>query len=194
MNRLSPSSSTTFQHMLLIIPSRYGTTLPPHFISQIRRFLMRHSTSLVTAAAILTLAASSASAAVTFIGEAVIPGNGTDLSGLPSSLLEDGHSPQNALNGFGSGIAYAGGNTFELLADRGPNKIAYTGGAAVDNTTSFDNRYQTFSLSFTPNGPLTNGVYTSYTVNATNTATTLLSNSQGVQYQGLSTSFSTNPL
>ena len=76
-------------------------------------------------AGLLSLAALVPSqAAVTYIGDAIIPGNGTDLSGLDGSILEDGVSPNNALNGFGSGFTWAGGNTFYGLADRGPNKVA----------------------------------------------------------------------
>lgn len=133
------------------------------------------------------------SAKVTYIGEAIFPGNGPDLSGLPATILEDGVSPQNALNGFGSGFAYAGGNVFYGLADRGPNKVAYPGGTAVDNTTSYPNRFQQFTIDLTPVGPLVNGVYASYNVRATNIGTTLLKNAQGVQYLGISTAFSTNP-
>jgi acid phosphatase len=133
-------------------------------------------------------------ASVTYIGEAVIPGNGTDKSGLNGAILEDGASPNNGLNGFGSGLAYAGGNTFYGLGDRGPNKVAYTGGAAVDNTTSYPNRLQQFSITLTPVGsPDGSGHYSSYTVNATNTGTILFKNAQGVQYLGISTAFSTNP-
>ena len=139
-------------------------------------------------------AVSTARAAVTYIGDAIISGSGTDMSGLPSTVLEDGLSPQNGLNGFGSGLAYAGNGIFYALADRGPNKVAYPGGTAVDNTTSYENRYQQFSINLTPVGPLNNGVYSSYTVQATNVGTTLLTNSQGVQYLGSSTAFSTNPL
>lgn len=154
-------------------------------------------------ASLLSLAlVSAAPAAVTYIGEAIIPGNGTDQSGLDGSILEDGVSPNNALNGFGSGFAWAGGNTFYGLGDRGPNKVAYTptaangylNGVSVDNTTSYPNRYQQFSINLTPVGsPDGNGHYASYTVNVTNVGTTLLKNAQGVQYLGISTAFSTNP-
>jgi hypothetical protein len=157
---------------------------------------MKKRSSMVRIAGLAAVisAAVSTRASVTYIGDAVIPGSGTDMSGLPPTILEDGVSPQNALNGFGSGLAYAGGNTFYALADRGPNKVAYTGGAAVDNTTSYANRYQQFQINLTPVGPLqANGTYASYTVQATNTATTLLKNSQGTQYVGLSTAFSTTP-
>ncbi|HTQ31006.1 MAG TPA: hypothetical protein VMI53_07335, partial [Opitutaceae bacterium] len=106
-------------------------------------FAKRPALVVSTLAGLLVLAAAMpARAAVTYVGDAIIPGNGTDLSGLPSTILEDGVSPENALNGFGSGFAYAGGNTFYGLADRGPNKVAYAGGTAVDNTTSYPNRYQ----------------------------------------------------
>jgi phospholipase C len=129
-----------------------------------------------------------AQSAVSYIGDVIIPGDGVDHSGLPAILLEDGVSPQNALNGFGSGLAYAGGNIFYALSDRGPNKVAYSGGAAVDNTTSFANRYQQFTLNFTPVGsPDGSGHYASYAINAVNTGTTLLKNLQGVQYTGIST-------
>ena len=144
--------------------------------------------------AALLFAGVGAHAAVTYIGEAIIPGNGTDFSGLPATILEDGVSPENALNGFGSGLAYAGGNVFYALADRGPNKVLYTGGTAVDNTTSYPNRYQQFTIDVTPVGALqSNGQYPSYSVRATNIGTTLLKNAQGVQYLGISTAFSTNP-
>ncbi len=133
-------------------------------------------------------------AAVTYIGEAVIPGNGVDQSGLPATILDDGVSPQNGLNGFGSGFGYAGGNLFYALEDRGPNKVAYSGGTAVDNTVKYPNRYQQFVITATPvPASLSGGLYTSYTIGTTNVATTLLSNAQGQQYLGISTAFSTNP-
>jgi len=127
---------------------------------------------------------------VTFIGDVNFNGLGTDQSGLPSTLLEDGVSPQNGLNGFGSAIAYTGySDRYVLLADRGPNKFSYPGGAAVDNTTSYDNRYQIFDISVVPDASSSTG----YDVAASNVGTTLLKNSQGVQFQGISTGFSTSP-
>ena len=84
---------------------------------------------------------------VRFIGTGVIDGKGSDMSGLPSSLLEDGMSPMNGLNGFGSAMAYTGfENRYVLLPDRGPNKVEYIGGQAIDNTTSYPSRYQTFDI------------------------------------------------
>jgi hypothetical protein len=136
----------------------------------------------------------SAHAAVTYIGEAIIPGNGVDASGLPATLLEDGVSPQNALNGIGSGLAHASGNVFYALADRGPNKVVYSGGAAVDNTTTYPSRFQRFTINLSPVGsPNGNGQFASYTVTANHVGTTLLKNPQGVQYVGISTAFSPSP-
>jgi hypothetical protein len=141
-----------------------------------------------------------AQAGAVYIGEAIFDGSGTDKSGLAPGIpgqpgtrtLEDGVSPNNGLNGFGSGLAYAGDNLFYALADRGPNKVTYPNGSLVDNTTSYSNRYQQFQITLTPVGPLDNGKYDSYTVNATNVATTLLSNAQGLQYTGISTAFTNN--
>jgi|SRR5579884_2141319 len=48
-------------------------------------------------------------------------GSFTDLSGL-NYKLENG-APANLLGGLGSAIAYASGNTFVALPDRGPNAI-----------------------------------------------------------------------
>lgn len=56
----------------------------------------------------------------------------TDLSGLSGSL-ENG-LPQAILGGIGSGLAYAGGNTYLAIPDRGPNAMAYN--SLVDDTVS----------------------------------------------------------
>ena len=64
-------------------------------------------------------------------------GSYTDLSGL-TYTLENG-VPANLLGGLGSGITYAGGNTFLALPDRGPNAVSYNG--AVDDTVSYVNRF-----------------------------------------------------
>ena len=148
------------------------------------------TTLACTLAGTFLASALSSQAAVSYIGDAIIPGNGVDKSGLSATILEDGVSPQNALNGFGSGLAYAGGNLFYALSDRGPNKVAYAGGAAVDNTTSFANRYQQFNITFTPVGsPDGLGHYARYNVVASNVGTTLLKNAEGAQYTGLSAGF-----
>ena len=101
----------------------------------------------------------------------------TDLSGL-TGLLENGVDAGNVLGGIGSGLAWAGGDTFIALPDRGPNATAYTGGAAVDNTTSYIARLQTVQLSLTTaaSGSLP------YTLTPTLSATTLLSSPTALNY------------
>lgn len=173
----------------------FNPFLPKHSTRRPQPLCNRPRPLLGNIRSLLTMAvmASSASAAVTYVGDAIIPGNGTDQSGLNGTILEDGVSPNNALNGFGSGLAYAGGNLFYGLADRGPNKVAYSGGTAVDNTTNYPNRYQQFSINLTPVGSLDgNGHYASYTVNTSNVGTTLLTNTAGSQYLGISTAYNTN--
>jgi len=71
----------------------------------------------------------------------------TDLSGLTYDL-ENG-VPANALGGFGSAIAYASGNVFLTLPDRGPNALVYD--AAIDNTVSYVNRFHTVTMVLEPN-------------------------------------------
>lgn len=95
-------------------------------------------------------------------------GGTADLSGL-SGVLESGLRAD-VLGGIGSGLAWAGGNTFLVLPDRGPNATSYLGGAAVDNTTSFIPRFHTVTLDLTaaPSGGLP------YTLTSTLKATTLL--------------------
>ncbi len=92
-------------------------------------------------------------------------GVNADLSGLPGTL-ENGVSA-NVLGGIGSGIAWAGSNTFVAVPDRGPNAAAYN--PAINETTSFISRMHTLSMALTPStGP------TPFTVTPTLTATTLL--------------------
>jgi hypothetical protein len=60
-------------------------------------------------------------------------GSNVDLSGLKYKL-ENG-VPANVLGGMGSGLAYAVGNTFLAIPDRGPNAVAYD--SAIDDTASY---------------------------------------------------------
>lgn len=128
-------------------------------------------------AAILGLfAAGVAHAAPTLIAIGEL--NGTrDLSGL-NGTLESGISAS-ILGGMGSGLAWAGGNTFLALPDRGPNATAYNGGALVDNTTSYIPRFHTLSMSLTANAP---GSALAYTLTPTLTSTTLMSSSTALNY------------
>ena len=123
---------------------------------------------------------------VRFIGTGMLDGKGVDKSGLPSTLLEDGVSPFNGLNGFGSGIAYSGfQNRFVLLPDRGPNKVEYKGGEAVDFTTSYPNRVQTFDIKVVQDSARPTG----WRVDLSHAGTTLLKSAAGEQYLGISTAF-----
>src|SRR5580704_17783111 len=60
-------------------------------------------------------------------------GSFADLSGL-NYTLENGVKATE-LGGFGSAIAYVGGNIFLALPDRGPNAVTFD--PAIDNTASY---------------------------------------------------------
>jgi hypothetical protein len=102
----------------------------------------------------------------------------TDLSGLngAANTLENGLSGD-VLGGLGSGLAWAGGNTFLALPDRGPNATTYTGGAVVDQTTSYISRFQTVSLNLTASA---SGL--PFTLTPTLTNTTLLYSPTALTY------------
>jgi hypothetical protein len=101
-----------------------------------------------TLASAMAVTALNAHAAPILLGIGNLNGT-TDLSGL-SGNLENGVA-KNIFGGLGSGFAYAGGNTFLALPDRGPNAQAYAGGAALDNTTSYISRFQTLNMQLTQN-------------------------------------------
>src|SRR5258706_3876664 len=132
-------------------------------------------------ALLLAWSAAPARAAVTYLGNALIDGTGTDASGQ-TDPLEDG-SRGNALDGFGSGIAYTGyANRYVLLADRGPNKLGYPGSFNTDNTVSYKSRFQIFDINLAPSGG-------GYSVVPTFLGTTLLRNEKGQNFVGLSSQF-----
>jgi len=70
----------------------------------------------------------------------------TDLSGL-NNTLENG-VPANLLGGLGSGLAYASGNTFLALPDRGPNAVSYD--SLVDDTVTYIPRFHTITMDLKP--------------------------------------------
>ncbi len=74
-------------------------------------------------------------------------GSYTDLSGLTETFPNG--APANLLGGLGSGFAYASGNTFIGLPDRGPNANSYD--SAVDDTVSYIPRLQTITMDLEPN-------------------------------------------
>ena len=91
----------------------------------------------------------------------------TDLSGLHYRL--ENNEPANLLGGLGSALAYAGGNSFLALPDRGPN--ADTFDLAIDNTASYINRFHTITMNLAPNP---SGAALPFTLTPTLRATTLL--------------------
>jgi hypothetical protein len=104
-------------------------------------------------------------------------GSGVDLSGL-TGKLENG-LPGNILGGIGSGLAYAGGNTFLAVPDRGPNATAYN--PLVDDTTSYISRFQTLSLALTPTSDAVSGGLP-FGITASLTGTTLFSSPTALVY------------
>ena len=133
---------------------------------------------LLLPAVIATLcAATSAQAAITsgqLIAIGSLSGTAADLSGL-TGLLENGVAG-NLLGGIGSGLAYAGGNTFIATPDRGPNAVGYN--SKVDDTTSYIARFQTITMALTANS----GSGLAYNLTPTLTATTLLSSATALNY------------
>ena len=74
-------------------------------------------------------------------------GSFADLSGLHETL-ENG-APANLLGGLGSGLAYASGNTFLALPDRGPNAVPFD--SLVDDTVTYIPRFHTVTMDLKPN-------------------------------------------
>ena len=128
---------------------------------------------LLGAVLVSSLAASSAHATIELIAQGSLSGQALDLSGL-SGTLENGLSASLA-GGLGSELAWAGGNTFIGLQDRGPNAKAWNAG--VDDTTSFIGRFQTLTLALSASsGPLP------FTLAPTLTGTRLLSSPTPLNY------------
>lgn len=127
-------------------------------------------TLLITALA----AAPAANATPMLIATGSLTGT-SDLSGL-SAPLENG-LPGDILGGLGSGLAYAGGNTFLAVPDRGPNATPYN--SNVDDTVSYINRFHTVTMSLTPSAP---GSTLPLTLTPTLTKTTLLYSSTPLTY------------
>ena len=98
----------------------------------------------------------------------------TDLSGLMGTL-ENG-DPASILGGLGSGMAWAGGNTFLDVPDRGPNAVGYD--ASVDNTVAYIGRFHTIQMTLMPNP----GPGLPYFLTPTLTKTTLLFSTDPLNY------------
>jgi hypothetical protein len=96
------------------------------------------------------LASALTGSSVDLIAIGSISGTSFDRSEATAGPLENG-VPGNLLGGIGSGLAYAGGETFIALPDRGPNAVSYD--SAVDDTTSYIVRFQTLRLRLRPGAP-----------------------------------------
>jgi len=94
-------------------------------------------------------------------------GSFADLSGLHYNL-ENGVKATE-LGGLGSALAYAGGDTFLALPDRGPNAVSYD--SNIDDTASYINRFHTITMDLEKN---TSGTGLPYNLTPTLRASTLL--------------------
>ncbi|HEY2747155.1 MAG TPA: hypothetical protein VGL86_21175 [Polyangia bacterium] len=83
------------------------------------------------------------SAGIDLVAIGRLPGTVADRSRATAAPLENGVAG-NLLGGVGSGIAYAGWGTFIAIPDRGPNAVVYD--AAIDDTASYINRFQTIRM------------------------------------------------
>jgi Esterase-like activity of phytase len=120
----------------------------------IRKFVNRS----LMAAAFAAMPVLSAHAGPDLVAAASIPATYEDLNNQTAGPLENG-VPGNRLGGFGSSIAYAGGDTFLLLPDRGPNAVEFA--SSIDSTVSYINRFHTFNLRLLPVSPSDAGVQSS---------------------------------
>jgi hypothetical protein len=116
-----------------------------------------------------------AQATPTLIAKGSLSGALLDKSGLNYNL-ENGLSASLA-GGFGSGLAWAGGNQFIGLQDRGPNAKAWN--AALDDTTSFIGRFQSLTMQLSTNAP---GAPLPFSLATTLAGTTLLSSPTALNY------------
>jgi hypothetical protein len=116
-----------------------------------------------------------AQAVPTLIAQGNLSGALLDKSGLGYNL-ENGLSASLA-GGFGSGLAWAGGNNFIGLQDRGPNAKAWN--SALDDTTSFIGRFQSLTLQLSANSQ---GALLPFSLTPTLTGTTLLSSTTALNY------------
>lgn len=128
-----------------------------------------HIKKLLPLALMSSLAAAGAArASVHLIAVGRVSGGYADLSAQTAAPLKNGVAG-NRLGGLGSGLAWAGGDVFIDVPDRGPNANSYN--SAVDDTVSFINRFQTFLLSLAPSDA---GSKLPFVLTPTLRATTLL--------------------
>jgi len=128
--------------------------------------MLRHSLLAVATASFLLVPAAHASVELIAVGG--LSGHDRDLSVETAAPLENG-AAGNLLGGLGSALAYAGGNTFLALPDRGPNASAYN--ASISDSTSYINRFQTLRMTLTAAAP---GAVLPFELTPSLAATTLL--------------------
>src|SRR5215510_8816146 len=113
-----------------------------------------------------------------------IDGSYEDFATRTAAPLEN-HLPGNRLGGIGSGLTWIGGDFFLGLPDRWPKAnyyndcLASDGKDALDNTTSYINRFHTFHLSLAPSDP---GSKLPFTLTPMLVKTTLLSSRTPLVY------------
>ena len=135
---------------------------------------MNNKTKSLALASLISLLSLNTQAAPILLGIGSLTGD-ADKSGL-TGTLESGVKA-NVFGGVGSGLTYTGNNTFIALPDRGPNAQAYTGGAAIDNTTTYIPRLQTINMQLTASNT---GL--PFSITPTLTSTTLLYNATPLNY------------
>jgi Esterase-like activity of phytase len=122
----------------------------------IRQFVNRRA----VAAALAVAPMLNAHAGPDLIATASIPATYEDLNNQTAAPLENA-VPGNRVGGLGSSITYAGGDTFLMLPDRGPNAVEFA--SSIDSTVSYINRFHTFNLRLLPATPSDAGVQDSNT-------------------------------
>ena len=131
---------------------------------------------LLIPAVLATMFAVHQASAAVLLAAGSLSGLGGDLAPQTAGPLENGIAG-NLLGGIGSGLAWAGGNTFLATPDRGPNATPYN--SLVDDTTSYIARFQTLQLNLTAN---TSGSGLAYLLTPALSATTLLSSATALTY------------
>jgi len=135
-----------------------------------------HKSTLSMALLVALCGLQTAQAAPVLLAIGTLNAGGSDLSAATSGPLENG-TAGNLLGGIGSGLAWAGGNTFIATPDRGPNATNWN--AALDNTTSYVSRFQTLQLGLVKNN---GGTGPGWTLTPTLTGTTLMYSSTPLAY------------
>lgn len=140
----------------------------------LKKFLQVAGLTLV----LVTCGCFTASAAVVLLANGTLTttsaGYYVDLSGLQGTM-ENGVS-KTLLGGMGSGLAWAWGNTFIAVPDRGPNAVSYD--SAVDDTVTYIPRFHTVSMDL----QLNQGNGLPFLLTPTLQKTTLLYSSDALNY------------